>query len=61
LGKSKLGVQAVLDLPHIHPAPAPFYAKNRAILFWLMILWLVSGAIFLEFTYQKSNKWWNDL
>jgi apolipoprotein N-acyltransferase len=61
LGKSKLGVEAVLDLPHIHPAPAPFYVKNRSLLFWLIILWLVGGAIFLEFANQKSNKWQDDL
>ncbi len=60
LGKSKLGKQAVLDLPHVHPAPAPFYSKNRPILFWLMTLWLVGAAIFLEFAFQKSNKWRND-
>ena len=60
LGKTKLGVQAVLNLPHIKPAPAPFYAQNRSILFWLMVFWLAGVAVFLEFAYQKGNKWRND-
>ena len=56
LGKTKLGQQAVLDLPHITPQRPTFYAENRFAGLLVLLIWLGILAIFLEFLNQKRDK-----
>jgi len=56
LGKTKLGQQAVLDLPHVTAQIPTFYAENRFTGFLILLFWLGILAIFLEFRYRKRNK-----
>ena len=56
LGKTKLGQQAVLDLPHVTAQNPTFYAENRFTGFSVLLIWLGILAIFLEFLKQKRNK-----
>ncbi len=56
LGKTKLGQQAVLDLPHVTAQNPTFYAENRFTGFLVLLIWLGILAIFLEFLNQKRDK-----
>lgn len=56
LGKTKLGQQAVLDVPHVTAQIPTFYAENRFTAFLTLLIWLGVLAIFLEFLYQKRDK-----